>query len=223
MSNLYLENKRRELEAIVSKADAALSARESAVREQETKVRQGLIPNNGASDLKQNLDYSLRPSLVPGNLGNINRVIWPFFFTTSLQTLAVNSSATTRFTVTQEAAFVLMSYTKTVYTKTVGPLVYTYVDPDATGAASQANDLKFSLRDAQSSRDFNNLPINLDQVGNPRWPTILPDPVFFLPNSTIEVTFANSSASVVYVPRITFFGYRVRLENAQQILSTVYG
>jgi hypothetical protein len=184
--------------------------------------RQGLPPVRGASSLKQSLDAALPATLRPGNVGSINRVIWPFFFTFSAPELSPNSSSQGFTTITQEAAFVWMSYTKAVYKKTVGP-VYTYVDPDDYSAAGQVDGLKFTLRDAQSTRVFHNTPLEIDSIGNPQFPSVLPTPILFLPNSTIEITYQNDNAADTYVPFITMFGYRVRIEDAQKILSTVVG
>jgi hypothetical protein len=184
--------------------------------------RQGLPQVSNAATLKQNLDKALPASLRPGNVGSINRVIWPFWFTFSAPELSPNSSSQGFTTITQEAAFVWMSYTKSVYKKTAGP-VYTYVDPDNYTSTGQVDGLKFTLRDAQSTRTFHNTPIEIDQIGNPQFPSVLPTPILFLPNSTIEITYQNDNASDTYVPFITMFGYRVRIEDAQNILSTVVG
>lgn len=184
--------------------------------------RQGLPQANSAMGLKQTLDAALPATLRPGNVGSINRVIWPFFFTFSAPELAPNSSSQGFTTITQEAAFVWMSYTKAVYKRTAGP-VYTYVDPDDYSAAGQVDGLKFTLRDAQSTRVFHNSPLEIDSIGNPQFPSVLPTPILFLPNSTIEITYQNDNAADTYVPFITMFGYRVRIEDAQKILSTVVG
>lgn len=184
--------------------------------------RQGLPQVSSAASLKSNLDAALPATMRPGNVGSINRVIWPFFFTFTAPELSPNSSSQGFTTITQEAAFVWMSYTKAVYKKTAGP-VYTYVDPDDYSAVGQTDGLKFTLRDAQSTRTFHNSPLEVDQIGNPQFPSVLPTPILFLPNSTIEITYQNDNAADTFVPFITLFGYRVRIEDAQKILSTVVG
>jgi hypothetical protein len=63
----------------------------------------------------------------------------------------------------------------------------------------------------------------MDMVGSPQYPSVLPTPMMFLPNSNIEITYTNENASVTYVPFITFFGYRMRVDDAQNLLSTVVG
>lgn len=185
--------------------------------------RQGLAKVDGAATLKQNLDRALPASLRPGNVGSINRVLWPFFFTFSAPELAPNSASQGFTTITQEAAFVWMSYSRAVYKKTVGPVQYTYVDPNDYAGAGQVDGLKFTFKDAQSTRVFHNQPLEIDAVGVPEFPSVLPTPILFLPNSTIEVTYQNDNLTDTYVPFITLFGYRVRIEDAQNILSTVVG
>ncbi|MEO5348878.1 MAG: hypothetical protein H7836_04455 [Magnetococcus sp. YQC-3] len=177
----------------------------------------------GAPSLKQEMNTSLPAALRPGNVGAINRVIWPFWFTFTAPELAPNTSSQGFFTVTQEAAFVFMSMTKSVFKKTVGPTQYTYIDPNDETGAGQADGLKWTMRDAQSSRVFSNLPVEMDHFGHPDYPFVLSTPILFLPNSTIEMTYQNDNASDTYVPFITLFGYRVRVEDAQHLLGTVIG
>ncbi len=183
-------------------------------------IRSGLVPNNSASALKQNFDVKLPPHLRPGNLGDLNAVIWPFWFTLApTQDVGPNGNVRTSVTVTQEAAFILMSITKTVYEKT-GPN-YAYLDPEQPSTAFEASGLSLAMKDAQSTRVFQNLPIDTDHLGHPQHPTILPTPVFFLPRASIEIEYFNTDAARTYRPFTTLFGYRVRLDDAQNTMSTV--
>jgi hypothetical protein len=184
--------------------------------------RQGLPQNRSAQSLQSTLKKALPQNMLPGNVGSINRVIWPFWFTFTAPELVPNSSSSGFTTISQEAAFVWMSYTKAVFKKTAGP-VYTAIDPEDETAAGGTDGLKFSIRDAQSSRVFHNNPIELDLVGHPDYPSVLPTPIMFLPSSTVEMNYVNESASDTYVPFITMFGYRIRIEDAQNILSLVQG
>jgi hypothetical protein len=63
----------------------------------------------------------------------------------------------------------------------------------------------------------------LDAYGLPEFPTVLNTPLMFLPNSTVEAQYSNTNNTNTYVPWITFFGYRVRIEDAHEILSLVTG
>jgi len=177
----------------------------------------------GARQLSNMMAQPLANQVKAGNVGALNRVIWPFWFTFSAPELAPQTSSQGFFTVTQEAAFVLMAITKAVYSKTTGPTQYTYIDPNDESASGQADGLKWTLRDAQSSRVFSNLPVEMDQFGSPEWPFILSTPIMFLPNSTVEMTYQNDNAASTFVPYMTFFGYRVRVEDAQNLLGTVVG
>jgi hypothetical protein len=183
--------------------------------------RQGLQATSGARTMSENMQQ-IEGRVKPGNIGAINRVIWPFWFTFTAPQLGPNVSSSGFTTITQEAGFVWMSYTKSVFKRTAGP-VYTYVDPDAVGLTGQSDGLKFSVRDSSSSRQFHNNPLELDMVGHPEYPSVLETPIMFLPNSTIEIAYTNQHASNTYVPFVTLFGYRIRVEDAENIMSLVSG
>lgn len=177
--------------------------------------------NNSASDLHRNIKRNIPSRLMPGNVGDINRVIWPFWFTFTAPELVPNQTSTGVFSVSQEAAFIAMAFTKVVFKKVGG--VYTAIDPSQEDMSGEANGLKFQLRDAQSTRVFSQTVVPLDCFGDPRFPSVFQTPLMFLPNSTVECVYSNSDPTATYVPWITMFGYRVRLENAEQILSLIEG
>jgi hypothetical protein len=181
--------------------------------------------NNSATDLHRNIKRNVPSRLMPGNVGDINRVIWPFWFTFTAPELVPNQTATAAFAVSQEASFIAMAFTKVVFKRTgVGPYTYTAIDQSQEdNAVGDANGLKFQFRDAQSSRVFSQTVVPLDAFGDPRFPSTFQTPLMFLPNSTVECVYSNSDATATYVPWITMFGYRVRLENAEQILSLIEG
>lgn len=173
----------------------------------------------------ENLKNSHLGGLMPGNVGDINKVVWPFWYTFPAPELAPGVSSTGSFTVSQEAAFIWMSFTASVFLRSgAGPnYTYTAIDTDDETAAGMINGLSIVFRDAQSSRVFQRNPMPLEAFGSPAFPTVLRSPVMFLPNSTVECLFNNSDAANVYVPFISFFGYRVRIQDAQNILSLVTG
>lgn len=204
-----------------------VSSKASSLSQKESLLRQGQLPVNGPQDLERNMSRNLGPTLAPGDLGDINKVIWPFFFSTELPNTAIapNQTFQTGFSITQEAAFIMMAVTKTAYVQNVvDPDKFTYADPnDPSLGFDSTPGLSFTMRDGSSSRQFFNQPIGLSQYGNPRFPTKLPRPIMFLPNQSIQIAFINSHASNVYLPFITVFGYRMRIEDAQNFLSLVYG
>jgi hypothetical protein len=178
--------------------------------------------NGSPENLNNNFRNALPPDMLPGNIGDINNVFWPFYFTFSAPELPPNSGSIGSFTVTQEASFILMDIKKVVFLKAGG--IYTAIDalsPDA--ALSSANDLSVILRDAQSTRTFMQLPLAIDEIGCAEFPTKLKKAQMFLPNSTIECIYQNSSTVNTYVPFISVFGYRLRVENSSSILSLITG
>lgn len=178
------------------------------------------VPTAGPKTLSHNLQ-SIAKKLRPGNLGDINRVVWPFWFTTSKATLVPNSTVQGNITVTQEAAFIWLGHTKAVFMEDGTPGNFIYIDPQQPDGSAKANNLTVSIRDSQSSRTFMNKSIDINQMGSWYYPTILPTPQLLLPNSNIEFQFANSDQNNTYRPFITVYGLRVRIEDAQDILSTV--
>ena len=219
--------------AIVDSKATSLKLRESQLKQGQIGLngmpgrmgRGRMGDNNPAANLQSNVANSAGTMLTPGNIGDINSVIWPFYFPTEAPDtpIALNETFQTGFSVTQEAAFIFMSFVKTVY------LVegdapndsWTYLDPDQSNPSAPG--LVFTLRDGSSSRQLFNTPMNLDHFGNPRFPTKFPRPVMLLPNQVMQIAFTNNNPTNLYVPFITAFGYRIRIDDAQKILSLVYG
>lgn len=209
------------LESLVSKEAHFLNEKEKSLKEKEDRLRMAHLKDSDPMSLKSNLKSALPNYLAPGNVGDINRVIWPFYFTTDRVEVAPQSNVRSSFVVTLEASYVWMSYTKTVFVKNTEDNSQSYLDPD--NFDNFASGLKFFIRDPQSQRQFFNRPIDIDHVGNPRWPSALPAPQMILPRSTIEVTYVNETEDTIYIPQITFYGYRIRMENQQELLGTVWG
>jgi len=171
-----------------------------------------------------NLKNVLPPKLKPGNVGFISDVIWGYGFNAGGVTLEPGRAIDSIVSVTQEAAFILTKITQTVYVRDGVPGSYTYNmidyhDPDY--AVSGAYGLKYTMTDAQSGRSFMTAPESVDCLGTNRYPYRLPTPLFFLPNSTIVFRFQNNNESNTYIPFLTLWGVRIRLDEAGSILSTL--
>lgn len=193
-------------------------------------LRQGLVPNASGDALKGNLDYALPPELRPGNVGNLGNVIWPYFFTTFGQNpqqpavqLVPGTSQVVSFVVTQEAAFVMTQLVKVVHMDVAG--IANYRDPDNFDvSASNANGLSVVMRDASSTRDFMQNPIPVDAIGDPGNPTVFPTPMWIKENGRMEFFVANAPGSGnTYWPKFIAFGYRIRTDAYEKILSSVTG
>ena len=209
------------MENLVSKESYFLEQKEMELRQKEDRLRMAMLKDSDPMSLKTNLKSKLPNYLAAGNVGDINKVIWPFYFTTDRVEVNPQSNVRSSFVVSQEASYVWMSYTKSVFVKDSNDNSQSYLDPD--NVDNHASGLKFFIRDPQSQREFFNRPIDIDHVGNPRWPSALPAPQMILPRSTVEVNYVNESEDTIYIPQLTFYGYRIRMENANELLSTVWG
>jgi hypothetical protein len=223
------------LQGQVQNLTQLVNSKANALKVRESQIKQGQLPNTSTQNLYQNLRQNLSgmgdvptaqnaspPSgLAPGNVGDINMVIWPYFFTTDIPNLPLSANQTfqTGFSNTYEAAFIFMSFTKTVYLNDAGS--WGWLNPDTQ--FPNAPGLVFTLRDSSSSRQFYDKPIDIDQYGHPRHPTKFPRPIMLLPNQVMQIQFTNTHPFNQYIPFITVFGYRLRIEDAQKFLSLIYG
>jgi hypothetical protein len=178
-------------------------------------IASGMRPGTSAQAIKSNIDSSVAANMRPGNLGELSQVIWPFWFTfTPGADVQPNSNVRTSISITQEAAFVWMNFTKAVFINSAG--IYTYLDPENFNTNnSDASGLNFTIKDGSSSRSFVNQAMSIDHMGSPRDPCVLPTPVFLNPRQTIEIEYFNTDPALIYRPFITFFGYRIRLDDGQ--------
>lgn len=184
----------------------------------------GAAPSSGsAQDLSQKFDRGILSAFSPGNIGAINNVIWPFFFTFQPLEIAPGQSLIQSFSVTQEAGFIWRSHSAQVFKKTNTD--WTYIDPFGTDESTNSpNGLVFALQDAQSTRQFNGRTLqDISTLGNANFPTILPSTLFLLPNQTMQITLSNNNATETYLAYVTVSGYRIRVADAQKMLSTVSG
>lgn len=217
----YLSQQKAQLNSKLRQLQVEMEKEASQLKNMSATANAGLLPNSGPKTMQANF-MQVAAKLRPGNLGDINRVVWPFWFTTTKVTLPPNTTGQGNVTITQEAAFIWLGYTKIVYLEQVGnPGAYNYIDPEQPDAAGKANNLTMSIRDSQSSRTFMNKSIDLNQIGTWKYPTILPTPQLLLPNSNMEFGFSNSDQNNTYRPFVCMYGLRVRIEDAKNILSTI--
>lgn len=216
---LQLQNDAQKIYDYVQQKAELLQAREE-------QMRKGLLHPDRVQALERKVRGTLPSWLSPGNVGDLNQVIWPFMFVTeNLSPIAPEQSLRTQFSNSQEASFVCTHFTKAVYRydSVTGETVYVDPNDSSTPGAGLATNLQFSIRDGISSREFFDSAANLDEYGNPLWPTRFPAPQFIIPRGTYEIIFNNNDPTLYYIPVITFFGYKMRVENADAMLSTVSG
>jgi len=169
--------------------------------------------------LKQHLKRLLPPGMVPGNVGHINEVMWPFYHVLSFDfgvnpTYGPTTTQTKSFQVTQEACLLLSKITRKSY---------------SYDNSSDLAPLTMTLRDRQSSRQLNDRPIPIQMIGKKSRPTVLPTPYLIMPNAFIEVEIrswltADQAASTGTGKfDFVFEGYRIRIEDQDKVLSTIFG
>lgn len=184
-----------------------------------------------AGRLHSNLAKFIPAHLMPKNVGHLYHVQWPFYYSMTFNLSQTNvwiangpngavsseTRQTRTFQVTQESAFLITSITR---------------HADDYDAGGDLGPLQIQIVDRQSTRQFSNSPIPLQMFGTEGYPTPLPTPFLVMPNATIEAEISCFLSSGVIQEvaagstgkiQLTFNGYRMRIEDAQQVLSSVYG
>lgn len=194
--------------------EQGLKAREIALSTQEQ------IGSSSVRNLKKELNDTLPSYMVPTNVGGIDSVQWPFLFAVNFDlsttpgwpAFTFSTSQTRFFQVTQESGFLLMSIVKV----------------SSQTAAGALAPLQLEIIDRQSSRRFTNNPMPLQTIGDTGLPTVFPTPMLVMPNASIELTLSSQmnngqNYAGASLHQITFFGYRTRIDNAENVLSTIFG
>jgi hypothetical protein len=197
-----------------------LRRRERNIRAQESALSAQPQAQAGPS-LKKSIQGILgaRQDLMPGNVGGLNTVVWPFWFEmdfdfgTNPTLLAPGLQQTQSYQVTQEAAFMLMAVCR---------------NANSDSTSGDLGPWQVTFKDRQSSRQFNDAPIPIQMIGSRSLPTILPTPMLLMPNAffdAVMTTWQTTSQATVGSGKhqFTFFGYRVRIQDAQAVMDSVFG
>lgn len=175
--------------------------------------------------LAENLASFLPKHLVPKNVGHINKVAWPFEYSIDFDLSVVGAwpdftNATQlvkSFQVSQEAAFLMMGISR-------------HADDYDTGGDLGPWTIEF--RDRQSSRFFNDAPIPIQMIGQRGYLSYLAVPFLILPNAFMEIQLKNFLANGITQSapgnstgksQFTCWGYRFRIEDANKVLSSIFG
>lgn len=173
--------------------------------------------------LRAELAAKLPPNLIPGNVGNIDEVRWNYDFPVRFQisvgetTFGQAFRKSAFFQVPQEAALVL-----------------THCAVNFEPLAGSANTpalapLMVEIRDRQSSRQFMSQPMPIQAFGSGKYPTALPANMIFMPSAFVDTTissFADGSydySSMTGYVNFVFYGVRIRIKDAKEILGSTYG
>lgn len=200
--------------------------RQLRTREEDIKARTRALAEpkqfatNSVRDLKKTLDSSLGYFFRPSNVGGINEVSWPFWFQASVDfgqdpTISRFTPQRTFFQVDQEACLLLMGIS-VMYSTDINQV-----------SALQRAPISVLVQDRQSSRFFMNNHMPVQVIGDNSNPSVLPCPMFMYPSGFVDIevrginetpqTFVGSGQM-----QFSFFGLRCRVENAQNVLSTIF-
>jgi hypothetical protein len=174
---------------------------------------------NQTAALRQQMSDSLPDYMMPGNIGQINQVTWTFYFNLTFDFGAnpiwgPGLTQTQSFQVDQEACFLMMGITRS---------------SSAYNTAGELAPLQLEMKDRQSSRVFDNSPIPIQAYGTMSNLTVLPTPFLLMPNAFFDVTLTSmqtqtqGTISATSQQHFSFFGYRMRVQDAQAVLSTIFG
>jgi hypothetical protein len=168
--------------------------------------------------LKSHLQQILPPGMVPGNVGQINEVMWPFFSVITIDfgtnpTYGPSTRQAQSFQVTQEACLLISKISRKSF---------------AYSTAGELAPLQLTIRDRQSSRQLNDRSFPLQMIGKKSRPCVLPTPYIVMPNGFFEVEVTSwLTANQVTVGngkhQFIFEGYRIRIEDQDKVLSTIFG
>lgn len=164
-------------------------------------------------------------SLIPKNVGGLNHVAWPFWYTVDFDlsqtndwpNLTSNTRQTRSFQVSQEAAFLMMGIIR---------------HAEDYNDAGDLGPLTIEFRDRQSSRFFNDAPIPIQMFGQKGYYSYIAVPMILLPNAFFELSMGTLLADGVSqnvpggstgVHTFTVSGYRIRVEDAHKVLSSIFG
>lgn len=199
----------------ISRKRNEIRNRERAVKARmQTMNSMPIIPKN---NLAGNLARSIPPHLAPKNIGDLGSVMWDFYFTVTLDfgtdpvygpTVFLNNS----FKVDQEANLLLCGMSRS------------YSD---LGKAGKLAPVQITLRDTQSTRQFNDISFPIQNIGEKGQPTMLDTPLLLSKNATFRVEASSWLPETMATVgngkhELIFFGLRVRDEENVKTLSTLF-
>lgn len=95
-----------------------------------------------------------------------------------------------------------------------------YVNLKENSNEGLLDNLKVQIVDSQSSRSWHDEPIPATVYGDAKDPFMLDKPYMVLQNQNLEVRWTNSGDKI-YIPTLLFHGYRMRVSDAEGIMSLV--
>jgi hypothetical protein len=168
------------------------------------------------NDLKSNLSKILPKRMLPTNVGSYKQILLPFHYNVEFNlglnpTFTPTFRANEKFQVTQEAGFLLTKISRTWRNRSAG-----FNAP-----------VSVTIRDNQSSRQFNNTPIPIQQIGYAGCPLTLETPFLFMPNAYIGIELTSWIDNTWQIQgdgyqELTFMGYRISVQDAQYVTDSIF-
>lgn len=184
-----------------------------------------------ANALRQYLGERVPNSLMPIDVGPVNRVGWPFHYPVTMDfnvqlnagnweySLLPTFQENRSFQVTADAGFLL---------------TYIYFAGGPTSANFRLQPIQVDIIDAQSSRRMTILPMPLNSFGNKPHPFVFEKPFYLFPNARIQLTLSTFYTGATITRQIstallspvkptcqlTFYGYRIRSMDEAKVLSS---
>jgi hypothetical protein len=203
---LYLENQRKYNRQV----ESDLKTKRNALND---------VPLLDSQFLESNLKIAIPRNMAPKNIGNLAGVMWDFWFPLSFDfgvdpTYDSTTRQAKKTQVTQEAGFLLTGMIRS--------------NPNLDGVSFGAP-LGVTIRDLQSTRQFNDKPIPVQFIGDRGKPTMFQTPLLIRPNANIEIevsSLLNVGESIEYTGAssfdITLRGIRVRDFNDPRVLTSIF-
>lgn len=174
-------------------------------------------PVIGKDDLGPNLLKILPPHIAPKNLGQFNNVMWDFFYPVSFDfgtnpTYGTLTRAENNFKVNQDGSFLLFGISRSYQSNT---------------ASGKSAPLSLTLRDLQSTRQFNDLAFPIQNIGEKGQPLVFETPLLVFKNSNISCELSSWLPEDMVTTgsgkhEFLFFGLRVRDEEQVKLLQTIF-
>lgn len=209
----------RQIKEIQASRRTMRQRHQNLVAEAKVAKSQPLIQSATPEQLKKNLQKIIPSYLVPGNVGNIDDVLWNFDFNYTFDfgdnPLYNSETRQSRIEqVDQVAGFLLTHISRTAY------------DSGESGINAP---LSLTIRDRQSSRQFVDEPISIQAFGTRGRYTQLLTPLYFPPNANMEIILSSwlgagesfqTNGSGIH--QFMLSGLRIRNANVAKIISSIF-
>jgi hypothetical protein len=163
---------------------------------------------------------ALTGDLVPNGIKDISKIIWPYQMSSGM--LLTSPSRKTNGNNIQNsnrAGFVINKIQATIFEITSAdgdPLVTKYIDLQSNIDLIHDLYVRFSN---SSDRYFSSKFFHISHLGNARFFTRMISNPFIQPNTNFTVELSSKSSTKKYMTNISLLGYRLDIENGENILS----